>query len=243
MLGVAMVTALCACGKGTSNNVQSVGGSTAGVSADASNESDMNDSYQGSEAEEKVDAADITEENYKDYPVTPEEEFDYIGEEGKGIYIKSCSSDDPVIIVPETINGRTVVGLWRGAFFNMPELVAVSLPDTVVEIGDCCFQMSSKLKYVNLGKGLKYYGLTIFANCDSIERIYIPEGANSESAIAQSCSNLKDVYVPSSVIDFTNLFYKEQSPNAVVHTPSGSAAEQWAKDNGITVINDYDDYE
>ena|GEM_PF-2838917 len=235
-LSSAMMISMSACGGGqqpASASSSSTVVSTEGVSNESSQTVEQSEDY-----------AEITEENYRDYPATDESCFSYNSyEDGSGVYITYCNCDDPVVIVPETIKDKKVVAIAGSAFYGKSEMVALKLPDSVEYIGEFCFADCTQLKYADLGTGLKDYGQAIFSHCDVIEKIYIPDGADANMDIAYYCPNLKDLYVPSSLTVVDSLFFKDQSPDAVVHTPSGSAAELWAKNNEVTVINDYDDYE
>jgi len=235
-LSSAMMISMSACGGGQ-QPASATSSSTVDSTEGVSNESSQT-------VEQSEDYAEITEENYRDYPATDESCFSYNSyEDGSGVYITYCNCDDPVVIVPETIKDKKVVAIAGSAFYGKNEMVALKLPDSVEYIGDYCFSDCTKLKYVDLGTGLKSYGQVMFSDCDVLEKIYIPDGADANASLALYCENLKDVYVPASLTVVDGLFWSEDCPDAVVHTPSGSAAEQWAKDNGITVINDYDDYE
>ena len=53
---------------------------------------------------------------------------------------RALSDTQDLLCIPETINGRTVVGVDPQAFRNEDKIHAVFLPDTVTEIGSQAFE-------------------------------------------------------------------------------------------------------
>ena len=227
----AMMASLCACA-GNAHTVSTGSTSAASQNSEAVSENSSEAVSQSA----ATDVGEITEENFMDFPTTDESEFETYSVDG-GVCIKYCSSDDPVIVVPETINGETVVALADTVFFRKDGLVAVSLPDTVKSVGAVIMECKN-LKFVDFGKGLVSLNKTTVYGSDAIESIYLPKGVEYINNIAHNCPKLKDVYIPDTV---TEIVYLSLEPEDVsIHTPSGSYAEQWALDNGYTVVNDYE---
>ena len=231
----AIAMSMCACG----GNAHTV--STASVAVESQSTYAVSDgSGEGASQTATADFGEITEENFMDFPTTDESEFETFSVDG-GVYIKYCSSEDPVVVVPETIGGEKVLGMSDGVFFQKDNLIAVSLPDTVEHVGNMimnCFN----LKYINLGSGLKEISNFIVQRSKVMEKIYVPEGVESINSVATCCPELKDIYVPSTATEITGLVttVDYDCPNAVIHTPKGSAAEQWAIEHDIPVVNDYE---
>jgi len=228
----AIMASLCGCA-GNAHTVSTGSTSAASQNSEAVSENSSEAVSQSA----ATDVGEITEENFMDFPTTDESEFETYSVDG-GVCIKYCSSDDPVVVVPETINGETVVALADTVFFQKNGLVAVSLPDTVKSVGGIIMDCTN-LKYVDLGKGLEEITNTAVCASDVIEKIYIPKGVEFVDNVAYQCPNLKDIYVPDTVTEI-NYLVSSDSEGAVIHTPSGSVAEQWAMDNGYTVVNDYE---
>jgi len=108
----AMMASLCACA-GNAHTVSTGSTSAASQNSEAVSENSSEAVSQSA----ATDVGEITEENFMDFPTTDESEFETYSVDG-GVCIKYCSSDDPVIVVPETINGETVVALADTVFFG-----------------------------------------------------------------------------------------------------------------------------
>ena len=109
-------------------------------------------------------SVEVTQENLSTFPVTDESYFKTEPVEG-GVSITDCSYEGDVIVVPEQINGQTVVGISEYAFSNM-SMQGIVIPDTVTSIDAWAFLSCTELKYVDLGKGLKTID-TAFGNCSN----------------------------------------------------------------------------
>lgn len=91
--------------------------------------------------------------------------------------------NDKKVVVPETVEGKTVTVIGSGAF-RQPDLVAedgarvhleeVVLPETIEVIGDLAFESASSLKTINLPDSLKRIADQAFANT-SLRQIDLPD--------------------------------------------------------------------
>lgn len=70
---------------------------------------------------------------------------------------------------------------------------------------------------------------------DNLERIVLPEGVLSFLGPIDN-QTLKRIDVPDSVIFFDGMF--QNYPDVEIHTPKGSYADRWAKENGLAVITE-----
>ena len=181
----------------------------------------------------------VTEENFRSFPVTDESMFRVDDAEG-GVALSGCRSElkDKVIVVPEKIDGAEVVAIETGAFIDNEDVVAIVLPDTVKMIEDTAFNGCEKLKYVYFGSGLKETGDMMFYFCKKLEKIELPEGIERiNGVIAFSCSSLKEITVPASATDIPNGIMLSEDFDGVIKTPAGSAAEKAALEEGLKVEN------
>ena len=165
------------------------------------------------------------------------------------------------VVIPE---GVTTIG--RRAFENCFELESVSLPSTIQEIGSYCFVDCHKLKCIDLGDNLtaiensvfsecfeldnvvipssvEYIDSFAFKSCEKFTEIVIPDGVKSIGFQSFAyCDNLTYLYVPESVTEFRESLIGtapfDGSENLTVHTPAGSAAEQYCKSHGIKYVTD-----
>ena len=189
--------------------------------------------------EETNDDIIVTKENYRDFPVSNEENFAFILKDGE-YWIESCNSKDKVIVVPEKVKGTIVVGLLEQSM-GLLDCEAIVLPDSIKTIDSGAFVSDEKMKYIYLGQSLETIGAQAFTGCTSLSEIYFPKTMkNIELCTPANGKNITDIYIPAGADNITSLGFKEGLPNMVVHTPSGSVAEQMAIEAGFEVKNDYE---
>lgn len=76
------------------------------------------------------------------------------------------------VIEVEIEEGITALDMFT--FYNLTELVRVSLPSTLKEIGDFCFSGCTKLESMNCPQSLESVGFEAFKGC-LFERIGVSE--------------------------------------------------------------------
>ena len=128
--------------------------------------------------------------------------------------IGSCSDEN--IIVPESVDGKTVISIDSFAFRRNDAIKSISLPNTidyigaeafawcknlesvklsgVVQISERAFMGCDSLKSLDLGEKLDFVGTKAFAYCPSLESVTLPNGVDTLGASAfDGCRNLKSV--------------------------------------------------
>jgi len=172
--------------------------------------------------------SEVTEKNFKDFPETDEK------------YFNSCTSDDKVVRVPKTINGKPVIAIGERGLANLEHCEAIVLPDTVQYLGKTAFAIDDALKYVYLGKSIETVDDDVFNGCSSLEEVTFPEGTKSIGTLVfWGAESIKSITIPASVTEITDLFYfvKNCNPDVEIHTPKGSKAEEVANSLGLKVVN------
>ena len=182
----------------------------------------------------------VTKENFMSFPVTDESLF--VGDvTSEGFVITGCSSEDDVLVIPETIQGSTVVSINDYALSNK-SYVAIVLPDTVVTIGEAAFHGDEKLEYIYLGNRLKEIGKHAFNFCPELSEIIFPTSLVKIDNAIYSCDSLEKIYIPESVTEFHD-FIADACPKATFYTPAGSQADIFLRENekhsrGIPIVNE-----
>lgn len=94
-------------------------------------------------------------------------------------------------------------GTWAIAYaaFEFCEIESVELPDSMISIGDEAFKDCKKLKHVDFGKGIEDIGKDtllgeIFAGCDSLREVVIPDQVKVIGKLTFYCSGLKKITLP-----------------------------------------------
>ena len=109
----------------------------------------------------------------------------------------------------------------------------VVIPDSVREI-DVAFYKNSSLKTVIISDSVTHIRTCAFSHCTNLETVVIP---NSVAYIGRyafcDCKCLAEIFIPGSVKEIGERCFEK---SIVIHTPAGSYAEAYAKENGIPVV-------
>lgn len=120
-------------------------------------------------------------------------------------------------------------------------LNSVTLPEGLKEIGADSFSECS-IRWVKLPSTLKAIDKYAFSFCNSLGSVYIPNGVTTIGNCAfEGCDNLTSITIPESVKNFGSQIFKESANSSMlqlcIYGVSGSAAEKYAKKNGIKFIS------
>lgn len=125
---------------------------------------------------------------------TDEKFFEFNKEEGK---ITGYSDTAPKhVIIPSTINGVTVEGISKSAFYKK-SLNSVTMPKGITSIGPNAFR-ENKLTSVIIPKGVKIIGHHAFTG-NLLTSLTIPEGVTSIEGYAFSGNKLTTVKIPEGI--------------------------------------------
>lgn len=95
------------------------------------------------------------------------------------------------------------------------------------------FASCTRLKQVNLSKGVEDIMDSAFVSCTSLEKIVLPETVKSIRDYSFSgCSSLKEIYIPTSVKNISGSAFSGDK-KLVIKGNANSYAEYYAKANGI----------
>ena len=142
----------------------------------------------------------------------------------------------------EIREGTTLMGVDA---FQMSNITSVKIPSTLKSISKLGFYWCKNLDNVVIPGTVKEIGDNAFSWCESLSNLTIEEGIEhiGEAAFFR-CNNLNEVTVPKSVTqidmhafgwDYVN-DYDVRNENLVIKCYSGTAAEQYARDNGFRCI-------
>ena len=142
----------------------------------------------------------------------------------------------------EIREGTTLMGVDA---FEMSAIASVKFPSTLKSISKLGFYWCKNLNNVVIPSNIKEIGDNAFSWCESLSNLTIEEGVEhiGEAAFFR-CNNLNEVTIPKSVTqidmhafgwDYVN-DYDVRNENLVIKAYSGSAGEQYARDNGFKCI-------
>ena len=132
-----------------------------------------------------------------------------------------------------TIPG-SVVSIGEIAFANCGQLTAVTIPGSVVSIGESAFVNCGGIKTLTISDGVQSIGARAFKGCNKIASVTIPEGVTSIGADAFNGCDLQKVTIPGTVTSIGEDAFAYCNSNLVINGPYSSAAEKYARENGVT---------
>ena len=142
----------------------------------------------------------------------------------------------------EIREGTTLMGVDA---FEMSDITSVKFPSTLKSISKLGFYWCKNLNNVVIPGTVKEIGDNAFSWCESLSNLTIEEGVEHIGEMAFfRCNSLNEVTIPRSVtqIDMQAFGwdyvddYDVRNENLVIKCYSGTAAEQYARDNGFKCI-------
>ena len=207
---------------------------TANVQDSQKDESSDSKSDNDKKDEKYKSADEITMDDLMSHDETPAEDFEF--NDGRDdIIIDKYVGKDPIVVIPDEIDGKKVVG-FESAFSLNNNIVAVKIGNNVQEVEKSAFSGCKQLKYVVMGDSVKTIGGRMFAQTN-LQELVLNDGLqkigqdDSNNVLAPPSSNCgMDLKIPESV---TELHVSEFN----LIGKSGSYAEQYANehaDAGVT---------
>ena len=120
---------------------------TATPNSDKTSETQKNDDKKDDAKESYKSADDITMDDLKNHEETPAEDFKYRDKSNGEAVIKEYTGDDPIVVIPNEIDGKKVVDFGK-IFTNNKDIVAVRVGDNVENIKEGAFGNCDNLKYI-----------------------------------------------------------------------------------------------
>ena len=125
--------------------------------------------------------------------------------DGKTCSITRYSGNGKAVKIPDTVGGFTVTGIAEKVFFDHKEMVSVTIPSSVSQIGPSAFAQCSALQNVVLPDKLKTISESLFNWCGNLKEIRLPAQLEKIAGYSfQGCSSLSAVDIPDSVVEIGN---------------------------------------
>lgn len=125
-------------------------------------------------------------------------EFTYHELPDGSVAVEGYTGSPTKLVIPETLDGKTVSTLHKDAFAYMDSLKQVKIPSTVLTIEEGAFYGCTSLQSVELSEGLEELGRSAFEKCSFLKKINLPESLRiiGEDAF-NGCTRLPGLKIPS----------------------------------------------
>lgn len=149
---------------------------------------------ENAEVEEIVETVD---EVGNQEEASPEDFIFQDSEDGSGVILSAYEGTASKITVPDTYEGKPVIGIGGGCFYGNKVIEEVILPDSVTIIYNEAFCMSG-LKNITLGNATEVIGNDAFT-MTALEEIILPETVTILGESAFSTTDIKEITIPSQI--------------------------------------------
>ena len=160
-----------------------------------------------------------------------ESDFTYgVNGDKQSVTITGYTGTDPVVVIPDEIDGKKVTAIGIEAFYNLEDvdITSVVIPDSVVTINDGAFRGCDELTTVKLPASLTEIGERAFRGCSKLTGIDLPDILTTIGKSAFSyCGSIGNVVIPSSVTDIGDDAFAESGisgvtlPDSITEIPGG----------------------
>ena len=182
-------------------------------------------SYAETYAEENSIPFDAIEENNAS-------DFEYETGTDGFITITKYKGNDAEVVVPGEIDEKIVKRIGYAAFNDCTDLVSVTIPDGVTDIGVTpsgviysyygTFKNCTNLVSVKIPDSVSYIGNGTFAECSSLREVRIPDGITSiGDGLFEGCQSLKSVTIPRKATSIGQAAFERCSGLTSLTIPSG----------------------
>ena len=114
-----------------------------------------------------------------------------------GYIVKGYTGNETNIIIPESFNGKPVIGIGDKAFEYNKSISSITIPSGVTYIGNNAFYGCSYLRNINLPNSLTEIKSYAFNDCSFLRNIILPEGVKIiGDSVFQDCSSLTNITIP-----------------------------------------------
>ena len=200
---------------------------TATPNSDKTSETQKNDDKKDDAKESYKSADDITMDDLKNHEETPGEDFKYRDKSNGEAVIKEYTGDDPIVVIPNEIDGKKVVDFGK-TFTNNKDIVAIKIGDNIEEVAEGALTNCDNLKYIVFGKNVKTINNGLLGG-QKIEQVELNDGLEKLGCSPSGVGLLSkiDISIPESVTEICFSGAKTMIVKA------GSSAEAYAKENNM----------
>ena len=225
MAVMAVMMSFAACGDENDSN-SNTENTTASTAADTAGGEDNNNDDEAP----VTDNTEITEDDVRNHAETAATDFEYV-DHGDNVSIKAYNGSDPIVVIPEQIDGKDVVGITDGPFTNDSFVKGISLPSTIKEL-EWTFGNNAALQVV-LASGVETVGEGTFANNTALKVVNLGDNLTSLNKSNYFEKGVEKLYIPAGVTELNKYMFLSGTDNLTIVGEAGSYAETYANELGV----------
>ena len=177
------------------------------------------------------------------------------------VALSGYESNDTELIIPEKLDGRTVISVDSYAFYGNTDITAldfsqasglsaigdgafcecsslqnVVIPSTVNSIAEMAFQDCTALETIRFDAQVSKIDRQMFIRCSSLTDFIVPDAVTSILDFAfADCSALERIVIPPSVNNISNVAFLND-PNLTIYCMEDSYAHAYAEAHDIPYV-------
>ena len=129
---------------------------------------------------------------------------------------------DTTLVIPATYEGSPVTGIAHFGFSYGDNLESITLPDSLLWIGDDAFAYCPKLSEIALPDGLTRIGIRAFQKCTSLKSVTIPNTVTTLDIWAfDHCDSLESVVLSDGMTEIDSYVFSDCTSLTSIVFPIG----------------------
>ena len=174
------------------------------------------------------------------------DDFGYYLIDNNTVEIISYEGNNSDVVIPSSIDGKTVVSIGEHAFYSKT-IKSIVIPDTVTTICDSAFLRCYNLTDIVFSNNLKSIGKNAFSDCEDLNTLKFPESIEEIGDYAFSgCYSISEIDFPDKGVKIgydalTNCNWIQNHPDGLIYLGKNLLyAKSYCSrfENGITIKPD-----
>ena len=167
------------------------------------------------------------------------QDFEYSALDDGRVKITGYNGGAETVVIPDTIDGKSVTSIGRRAFEGCTNLKSITIPNSVTEMGRRAFSGCSSLTGIAIPDSVTEIGKYAFDGCKSLTSITIPDGVTSIGDGAfYNCSSLTEIKVASensNYVSVNGVLYNKDKTTIICY-PAGKKGNNYKIPDGVTKV-------
>ena len=168
------------------------------------------------------------------------QDFEYSALDDGRVKITGYNGGAETVVIPDTIDGKSVTSIGRRAFEGCTNLKSITIPNSVTEMGRRAFSGCSSLTGIAIPDSVTEIGKYAFDGCKSLTSITIPDGVTSIGDGAfYNCSSLTEIKVASensNYVSVNGVLYNKDKTTIICY-PAGKKGNNYKIPDGVTKVD------